>query len=424
MRVRWQTMDDRRRMIDKERFWRCVVMILALLLALPQAVDAQGNGVIEGQVTVSGGAALPEDLEAELLFLPNGQGPPTITAQPLGEDGTVRFEGLDTSPQHVYLLRVTVEGEENMSDLLTFAEGETVLEVTLPLFERTNDASALSLPQVAYVLDARANGWVVVTLYQFLNGGERTIVNLTDPPAEIPLPEGATNVQFEPGVDYEAVVETPEGFAYTGPFPPGETSLVFSYVLPYEEGEQTVTLPLGIPAQQVRVLLPQLGQQTEVENLTSGGAQAGPNGEPFELFQAVEVPGTESFTLRFTGLPPAPTPVAESEAAPDAVVTGPRVVPISPLQRLPRWAPLIPMAVAAAGVLGYVVTRPTPSSAEQRATLRTRRDTLVAEIAALDIRFEAGAIGEQTHKRQRAALKDELKEVLRRLGAGVAEGSG
>ncbi|HEX8682657.1 MAG TPA: hypothetical protein VF707_10120, partial [Ardenticatenaceae bacterium] len=214
------------------------------------------------------------------------------------------------------------------------------------------------------------------------------------------------------------------GFAYTGPFPPGETSLVFSYVLPYEEGEQTVTLPLGIPAQQVRVLLPQLGQQTEVENLTSGGAQAGPNGEPFELFQAVEVPGTESFTLRFTGLPPAPTPVAESEAAPDAVVTGPRVVPISPLQRLPRWAPLIPMAVAAAGVLGYVVTRPTPSSAEQRATLRTRRDTLVAEIAALDIRFEAGAIGEQTHKRQRAALKDELKEVLRRLGAGVAEGSG
>jgi uncharacterized protein involved in exopolysaccharide biosynthesis len=95
-------------------------------------------------------------------------------------------------------------------------------------------------------------------------------------------------------------------------------------------------------------------------------------------------------------------------------------VPVSPLERLPRWAPLVPMALAAAGALAYVFTRPTPSSAEQRASLRTRRDTLVAEIAALDIRYEAGAIGEQTHKRQRETLKGQLKTVLRQLGQGGA----
>lgn len=34
----------------------------------------------------------------------------------------------------------------------------------------------------------------------------------------------------------------------------------------------------------------------------------------------------------------------------------------------------------------------------------------------LDLRFESGAIGEQTHLRQRHILKQELKEVLRYLG--------
>jgi hypothetical protein len=48
---------------------------------------------------------------------------------------------------------------------------------------------------------------------------------------------------------------------------------------------------------------------------------------------------------------------------------------------------------------------------------------LIAEIAALDIRFEAGAIGEQTHSRQRHALKTELKSILHQLGPAPSRAS-
>ena len=73
------------------------------------------------------------------------------------------------------------------------------------------------------------------------------------------------------------------------------------------------------------------------------------------------------------------------------------------------------MLLAVGGVLIYLVMRPAPDVAEQRATLRTRRDQLIAEVAMLDIRHESGSIGEQTHQRQRATLKRELKEIIKKL---------
>ena len=81
----------------------------------------------------------------------------------------------------------------------------------------------------------------------------------------------------------------------------------------------------------------------------------------------------------------------------------------------------MPILLAIGGVLLYIAVRPEPSAAEQRATLRTRRDQLIAEVAMLDIRFETGAIGETTHNRQRAALKNELKSVIRRLGTDTVK---
>jgi cell division protein FtsB len=77
------------------------------------------------------------------------------------------------------------------------------------------------------------------------------------------------------------------------------------------------------------------------------------------------------------------------------------------------------MALAALTVFGYLAFRPAPRYAEERSVLRQRRDTLVAEMAMLDIRFESRAIGEQTHRRQRGLLKRELKEILHHLGTAV-----
>lgn len=395
------------------------LLILALsLIAVP--AQAQETGSITGQVTMGDGA-LPEGLEVELLFLPNGQGPPVITSQPLEGDGLFRFTDLDSAPEHAYLVRVKVEEEDNYSDLLTFTAGESTKEVLIGLFERTTDASNLLLQEISYILDLRPEGWLVLALYGYQNSGEQTIVNLTNPPAFIPLPGNASNVQFGEEIDIEQISELPDGFAYSGPFAPGEMSFIFTYLLPYSAGEQTLTLPLSSASQGVRVLVPELGQTTTTDELTSGGQQEF-QGFLFEIFEADDPTSTESVTLSFSGLPPAPTPSPQTETGEfSGNTTAPQMLPISPLENLPWWTPLGPMVVAGLSVLGYLVYRPAPTIIEQRATLRKERDKLVAEIAMLDIRFESGGIGEQTHRRQRKQLKAQLKEVLRGLGTGDEE---
>lgn len=398
--------------------WLMGLLVLGALLLGALPARAQGEGVIEGQVIAAEGAALPEGAEAELLFLPNGQGPPVITLQALGDEGSFRFEALDPSPQHRYLVRVTVDGEETFSELLAFGPDESRLEVTLNLFGRTTDASALFLQQVNYILDVQASGWVVVALYRYQNDSAQIIENFTAPPVTIPLPDEALNVQFSEGVNFEGLVELPNGFAYTGPFAPGETPLIFSYVMPYGE---TLTLTPGDAARdRVRVLVPQLGQLTESEGLVSAGPQTLEERE-YELFEGTFTRPDGSLTFRFTNLPPPPAPTEEEEAGTGSPA-GPRILPISPLEGIPWWTPLLLVALAILSVVAYLLLRPAPSPAERRATLRERRDTLVAEIAALDIRFEAGAIGEQTHQRQRGLLKRELKEILQRLGSEGTEG--
>lgn len=402
-------------------------LLIPALLARPRALFAQDTGLIEGEVTIAEGA-LASGLEVEMLFLPNGQGPPVITSQPLGSDGLFRFSNVDTSPEHRYLVRVKVDGEDNYSELLAFAQDESSKQVTLRLFERTTDASALSLPQVNYVLDLQASGWVVVALYRYQNSSEQIIVNLTNPPAFMPLPTEATNLQFLEEIELDGVVEQANGFAYTGPFAPGEIPFIFSYHLPYSEGEQTLTLPIAKTAGKVAVLVPQLGQTSVTDDLTSTGKQEF-EGVTFEIFEAPH-PGLTESTFRFSDLPLAPTPEPSVNSGPSpdlsensGEVSGSlselELVPINRLERLPSWAPLLPMALAALTVFGYLAFRPAPSYAEERSVLRKRRETLLAEMAMLDIRFESRAIGEQTHRRQRGLLKRKLKEILHNLGTAV-----
>jgi hypothetical protein len=386
------------------------LLFIGVFLLSPRPTHAQTTlGVISGVVQPPIGEEMPSGLQVELLFLPNGQGPPVITPQPLPADGTFRFENVDTAPQHRYLVRVTVEGEDNLSELLAFGLDQSELDVTIALFAKTTDSSALSLAGVNYILDVQPGGWVVATLYRFENGGTQIIENLTNPPVLVPVPTDALNVQFSQGIDLNNVSERPSGFTYAGPFPPGETTILFSYNLPYQEGSQSLILPISDVATPVRLLVPQLGQESTVEGLTFVGEEAGFEDRVFDEYNSEGPYAAPTITFAFTNLPPLP------EGDPNTTPTQPTVEPLTPLEQLPRWAGIVPILVGLGGALLYLAIRPAPDATEQRATLRTRRDQLIAEVAMLDIRHETGSIGEQTHQRQRATMKRELKEIIKKL---------
>lgn len=408
-------------------------LILLIVLTLwPTPAKAQtAAGVIAGTVMMEEGE-LPNGLSADLLFLPNGQGPPQITNQPLADGGAFRFEGLDTSPEHRYLVRVTNEGVEQYSEIQAFTEGTNELAVTLRLTAVSRDASTLSVPEISYLMDARPDGWIIAGLLSFNNSGEADVVNEDEPPVRVVLPDGAFNLdvpEADPTQPF-LVSTTEDGFTFAGPFRTGDSQMIYSFQLPYGQGDQSVTLPSGLSADLVRVLVPELGQSSGSADFTATEQVESLSERNFAVWQTTDVPPDRVLSMDFSGLPPAPVappPLDENSAGttPSQGTTPaslPRTAPISPLEQLPWWAALVPVALALLGAGLYAARRPDAPTAQDAATLRKRRDLLVAEIAALDIRHEAGAIGEQTHKRQRDALKRELTGVLMRLGGPPRDG--
>ncbi|RME10506.1 MAG: hypothetical protein D6802_09175 [Ardenticatenia bacterium] len=400
--------------LDKLNKIRSILLAVLLALLVPLAASAQeGDGVIEVNVLMgTADVALPENLEAELLFLPNGQGPPVITSAPLNADGSVRFEGLDTAPQHVYLVRVTYEGHPYFSELLQFAEGETTLTTHITIYAPSRDWSVVEMQRVNMILDVSDGHWIVGALYALNNPTDRLLVaDQSEGGFFIPLPSDAQGLTFQEQTLQEAAEVTPDGVRVRMTLPPGETPLVLSYVLPYAAPEQRLTIPLPGNVPNMRVLVVDLGQTTTIEGFSPEDPLQTSDGTTYQNFVADDALATSGVQLVLQNLPDPSTlpqsPTLEPIAAPE------ETRPLS--ERLPAWTGLVVLALALLGVGVYAWRTPATATEETYPALIARRDTLVQQLADLEDRYEAREIGEQAFRQQSAALREELKQILRRL---------
>lgn len=400
-----------------------IVIVALALVALPLATVAQGVGVIQGQVTMgTADAELPEGLEVELLFLPNGQGPPQIRRAPVAASGHFRFEEVDTAAQHRYLVRVAYADQTYFSQgdgsstaegafVFAFKPGQTAIVAPLTVYETTEEISGLRVNRIHYILDERGGQWLVAALYAVENSSDRVVVPAGGSGLRLPLPAAAVNIAFPDQATQDAAQIGSEGIVLGGAFAPGSSEIVFSYQVPYNPPDQQLSLPLGYQADSVIVLIPELGQRTTVPGLEAGGSREA-QGRRFELFTGVDLPADQAIELAFEQLP-APSPASTAASAESRA---PVPTPRPGLDAWPRWVPLALVAVVVVGLAAYLWQRPAPTAVEERAALRRRRDTLIQHLADLDDRFEAGEIGPNTYQRHRQAAKRELLDIMRRLG--------
>lgn len=406
---------------------RLIVVLLVVVLALvalPLGVLAQGSGVIRGQVVMgTAGANLPDDLKVELLFLPNGQGPPQTRTAPVDTSGAFRFEEVDPAPQHRYLVRVTYAGQTYFSQgggsntsegpfVLGFKAGQSEIVAPLTIYETTNDSSALAMRRIHYILDERGGEWVVAALYTVENRLDRVVVPASGTGLRIPLPAQAINISFPDQATESAAKVESDGILLSQTFAPGEHDVIFTYQMPYNPPDQRLSLPLGYPAESVIVLIPELGQQTTVSGLADEG-QRDVQGRSFRIFSGAQMPPDQPVDLAFAQLPP-PSPASTAGAVEGAA---PTAMPGPGLDAWPWWVPLALVAMVVVALAAYLWQRPAPTALEERMALRRRRDALILHLADLDDRFEAGEIGPTAYQRQRQAAKRELLDIMRRLGS-------
>ena len=204
------------------------------------------------------------------------------------------------------------------------------------------------------------------------------------------LPEGFTalnGMQQMSDIGVDAVAG--EGARLHGTFPPGESSVVFSWQLPYS-GDPSVTLDVGFPPA-VRDAFVQAAAAPEMKLEVAGfpAAVTRTNQEDQRLLVTRKQlndnePPIRKVSIVLSGLPtPGPT----------------------------RLIATVLAAIALAAGL-YIASQPRKAKATSKAHAKRDRERILDEIDELELAKSNGDIGPKTYERARRELVDELAAVL------------
>jgi len=387
-------------------------VILTLAFLAPAAL-AQGEGQIEAQVvngTANGGPV--ESLAVTLRAFRDGTDelePQTAVAD---AKGRVNFEGLDTSPDIVYVLSATYVDIEYNTLPLSFTESnETTLTPILEVYEATEnpEQAVIQVERMHVFVDFTDETMSVGELHIFTNTGDRTFIGVEDDALgqrvtlRFVLPDGAQDLRFQMGGEGDRYLVTQDGFADTEAVRPGASQQVlYSYTLSYGEADTfDFVRPLTYPIANVNVLVPRLGMNVTSDRIelneirtVEGQAYLNLNGRDF-------APGDE-LSVHFEGL----QEIARQLEMPGETQQG----------FDPKWIALGLAALALVGGLLYPSLRasgkPMPPSQQAEPT-NERLTRLLQAIAHLDDAFETGSIDEANYRKQRQAIKSETLKLMR-----------
>jgi hypothetical protein len=250
---------------EKESPVRGLTLLILLLLVLgpmlliqaPTAAQTS-DGVLTGVVTNATIEQPVAGLEVALSkFDSTGflDGLTTTSA----DDGTFRFEGLDTTDGLVYAASVSYRNVVYSSGMIQFDEGpEQQTEVLV--YETTLDQGIVQLQSRGLILTgvSAADG-IVSMLDVFVLQNNSALTLAPDDEAHtvrFPVPRNALDVTPLPGFNFGTPnIEGATVFATT-PFQPGEQTATLGYTVPYTGTRLTIEVANVYPTAEVRLLVP------------------------------------------------------------------------------------------------------------------------------------------------------------------------
>lgn len=325
-----------------KRLLALVILLLAVGFArlAPLPAHAADNGVITGHVEeATANATLASGLSVKLEGI-TSSGASTdqfqSQTQPVGADGSFRFEGLPITTDYSYLVSLEYQGVAYLAEIpnppaestmppqvLTLTDAGPTLDVSLKVYESTTDASVLRATTEHLVImgsngSGAGAGVVVLDMINLNNSSDRTWMGQDaangNPGSalHVALPTGGVFGQAEMGFDPgKPPVTSGDGFDMTQAIPPGDTSLGFTFTLPFQGSEDAVTLerPFSFPTDKITVLMPDVGatidspQFTDWQSTTQGG-------QPYLSATMTGAAKGSTITVNLSNLPKASSDVA------------------------------------------------------------------------------------------------------------------
>lgn len=356
------------------------------------------------QVSVTNGtedATVPEDLEVRIVAF-DGEAQTIDEVVPIDAQGQAELTGLEVVPGRIFGAIVEYQGVQYFSTGGHLLAQDPRLELELVIYESTPGTGPIVVDRLHVIFDYAVEGIVEVSeLWLISNQSDRTVVQRGGSNAlPIELPEGFGELRFGDDVMAQRVTPTEKGFVYHEPIRPGEPQeLIFTFSLPYERSLDFVQ-PIDYPVGAVVLLTEESAPDLSGSGLTDQGTR--PMGELVLHTYTIDAlePGS-TLALNFRGRHPA----AASNLSTTNILIGAGVLVITLAVVLFGWQTWTRRAEE------EIETE----AAEQKPTTEgslSRADLLQA-IAGLDDAFEAGDIAQQDYEQQRAALKQQLIDLMK-----------
>lgn len=367
------------------------LVLAAIPLALPAAAAAQAR-LAEGQVlrAVDGSAPAPVAGQWVVLHRVGSDAAGPVDSARTGANGRFRFRYAATgSPDALYFMSAHYAGIAYFSPPLRSA---TVRggDADVMVYDTTTDTAALRL-QGRHLVIAQPRGTRrdVAEIFEIENQGARTIVvrDSVTPLWTTTVPVEAESIAVAPGdIAASAVVFRPGRAELYAPMSPGVRQLVLTYMLPVD------AMPASIPAARETSVLEVLVEESRAEVTGAGLTETAPvpiEGRTFRRFLAQDVAANAVVRVD------APEPAGQNAEA----------------QRVL----LVFVAVAMLGALGFWFLRRGPRRSAPLAAGDRRASTadqLIAQLAALDTRFERAGGDRAAYEAERTALKRRIQHAL------------
>jgi uncharacterized membrane protein len=368
-----------------------MIISLALCLALPAV--AQDEGTVRGQLvngTPGGGSVAGQDVTL-VTYLNGDMLEETVTTR-TDAAGRFIFSGLKTGPEYKYdavafFQDVAYGSNVPGGELPAFPSGETTLEFTIDVYDTTTDDAAVFLMLSHVILNVEGDSVLVREYYVLITTDNRTFVGEEGAPGvlQFTLPEGAAGVELTYGASPDDITATEHGFWDKRPLRPGGAEVGYSYSLSLESGKTDLSRPVYYNTARLDVLVPEGSLEITGDRLVPDESMS-ISGSVFSHSIAEDLAAGQSLTI--------------GVARPGGGLFG-------------TWL-ILPgiLVIVVVGGLFLLLRRRKLVAAPAAKGDSPRQQDLLAGLAALDDRFDAGGIDEAAYRKQRDAMKKELARLM------------
>ena len=380
------------------------LVAVAVSLQFPQPAHAARTGTIEGRVLNETTGRPASGVKVVVLGGRRGaDGTIERTIEETaetGKDGRYRFEGLAVGDDRLYVIDATYKGGLYSGRPLTLPSGTgrpPVIETTLRVWEPTTDPASVLISRDSLFVRQAEGGTAVLESVTIVNQTQNAYVGRPGGDGEpgeestfgFSLPASARDglVQIEDAsLEIPRLLREPEfGFSIPSAIPPGETRVAFSYLVPGSGGNFDLS----------RTALYDI---VELTVFTSGNLEIESNRLAEEGIETIE--GDEYTKWGSDDVVDAADPI---QILVVAAATNDRALAIGATIAGAVLALIAGLSfVRARRAQGRRLERPPVPQAEDD------RESVVAAIAALDLRYEAGELTEEEWEARRRTLKSRL----------------